>query len=65
MSNMAGTPSKQLLATNDELASVVLLHTFFIKLEAVRTAEGCGEVLSSVTVNAAFGTLLHILISRY
>lgn len=50
MTNMAGMPSKQLLVSNDELASVVLLHTFFIKLEALRTAQSCGEVLSSVTV---------------
>lgn len=50
MTNMAGMPSKQLLVTNDELASVVLLHAFFIELEARRTAESSGEVLSSVTV---------------
>lgn len=50
MTNMARMPSKQRLVTNDDLASVVRLHTFIIKLEALRTAESCGEVLSSVTV---------------
>lgn len=50
MTNIAGMPSKQRLVTNDDLASVVLHHTFIVKLEALRPAESCGEVLSSVIV---------------
>lgn len=49
MTNMASMPSKQLLVTNNGLASVVRLHTFVIKLETLRTAESCGEV-TAVTV---------------